>query len=73
VHHWVAERTRTQVSEEQAEQLDRLELHLTGALGSRRTVYRTRLGQVIQPPSWWVDDEEASASTFNAMNEIAGG
>ena len=27
-------------------------------------------GRVVTPPSWWVDDEDATNASFNAMSQL---
>lgn len=64
---------RRQVNEEQANKIADLERKLTGAMKSMRDVVTLDTGQTIRPPSWWVDDDDATASMFAAMAEISGG
>jgi len=73
VHLFVIEKSTRQVTEEQAQRLADVESKLTGAMRSMRDPVTLQTGQTVRPPSWWIDDDDATASMFAAMTELGGG
>jgi hypothetical protein len=62
------------VTEEHQKHLRRLERRFTGAMATRRALPATPLtaedDRRPPVPSWWVDDEDASASSTAAMKQL---
>jgi hypothetical protein len=74
--HWYAIERSEPLTEEHANHLRQLERQLTGSMTTRRTapVRAAQPGvRMPDPPSWWIDDEDASASSQMAMTQLGGG